>query len=205
MSRSRTCRRTRVVLQLLLPLGILLGTGCIRLSGPEDLRRELSRESGVEFEKEMALTVTRSGMWIARMVAKRAIGDEEMISLKGVRRVEVGVYEVVGLKEGFVQPGPVLFEEPPGWNTLVSIEDGIENVFVMTRQDEGRIRGLLVVVTEDDEWVLVRMKGKLDLILEDAIRMAFAETVRPELYAATRAERGLEPQPSVEVEGIPGL
>jgi hypothetical protein len=47
---------------------------------------------------------------------------------------------------------------------------------------------------EPDEWVLVRIRGKLDRIIEDAIEMAFDEVDRPDLYAKTRRERGLEPR-----------
>ena len=55
------------------------------------------------------------------------------------------------------------------------------------------MRGLLVVVAESDEWVIVKVKGNLDPILEQALAQAFDEVERPELYEKTREERGLEP------------
>ena len=64
----------------------------------------------------------------------------------------------------------------------------------MLRQEDEKIRGLLVVVAERDEWVLVRVRGKLDLIVEDVMRMAFDQADRPDRYADTRRERGLDPE-----------
>jgi hypothetical protein len=66
-------------------------------------------------------------------------------------------------------------------------------VLVATRLVAGRAHDLLVVVAEADEWTLVRMKGELEPILEQAMELAFARADRPELYDRTRAARGLAP------------
>ena len=52
---------------------------------------------------------------------------------------------------------------------------------------------MLIVVAEEDEWVVVRMRGDLDRILEDAMRFAFDQAERPDLYEKTREERDLPP------------
>lgn len=66
----------------------------------------------------------------------------------------------------------------------------------MVRQgdnDPSEIRGMLVVVAERDEWVVVRMRGDLDRVLEDTLRFAFDQVDRPDLYDKTREERELPP------------
>ena len=72
-----------------------------------------------------------------------------------------------------------------------------EDVFVMTRLDDGEIRGMLVVVMERDEWVLVRIKGRLDHMVENTMLMAFEQADRPELFepavARYREEHGRAP------------
>ena len=49
------------------------------------------------------------------------------------------------------------------------------------------------VVAEDEEWVVVRLYGDLDRILEDTMRFAFDQAERPDLYDKTREDRDLPP------------
>ena len=64
---------------------------------------------------------------------------------------------------------------------------------VLFKAKDDVVRSLLIVVAEPDEWVLVRIRGKLDKVLEQAIEMAFEDVDRSDLYAKTRRERGLDP------------
>jgi hypothetical protein len=181
----------RIVIAGLLVV-LATGVGCIRLGGPDEVGRYLSRETGVELQQEIGLTVTRSGVWLAKKTMKWA--DEEEVSLDGLRRVEVAVYEVKGEKDGGRESlGIHLF--PTAWEPWVEIQDDDSEVFVLVKQGDEpeQIRGMLVVVAEDDEWVVVRMHGKLEKIIEDALRMAFDQADHPELYDRTREERDLPP------------
>jgi hypothetical protein len=137
-------------------------------------------------------------MWLARQGLKWSGEDE--ISLKGVNLVDVGIYEPAGLRKGFEAPRAVHPDYFEGYEALVRVqeqEDG-ENVLVMTREKNEKIKGLIVVVTEPEEWVIVRVKGNLNEILEQALAEAFDEIERPDLYEKTREERGLDPQPEAE-------
>lgn len=172
----------------------LLSTACVRLHGPEDIRRDLSRSAGVTLNREMGITVTRSGVWLGRKVLKWTHSDEEMpLSLKGLRRVQVGVYEVEGLRRGFEAPARIDFREhfDESWTPMVRIHEDDETVLVLTQEGErpGQLRAMLVVVAEEDEWVLVRLLGKLENIVEEAMQLAFDEVDRPDLYAKTLEER----------------
>jgi hypothetical protein len=171
---------------------LIVGSGCVRLNGPDNVSRHLSREAGVDLQQEIGLTVTRSGIWLAKKGLKWA--DDVDISLDGLRRVEVGVYTVQGT-HGDAAEALDINVFPTAWENWVQVQDEGEQVFVMVRPGDTpeEIRGMLVVVAEEDEWVVVRMSGDLDRILEDSLRFAFDQADRPELYEKTREERDLPP------------
>jgi len=196
---------------------VALATGCIRPTGPTDIRHDLEAVAGVKLKKEFGITVTRSGMWLARKITKAAAEDDDDIpSLEGIQRVAVGVYEVRGLRKGFDEPARLGLDDfAEAWEPLVQVRDDGESVFVLFQEKDESIRHMLIVVAEDEEWVIVRLKGKLDTILEESMRMAFNEIDRPELYERTLEERGLEPLPGagpdsgerlgVEIRPDPGI
>jgi hypothetical protein len=179
-------RRCRI--PLLLVSIALLGVSCVRFVGPEDIRYDLSDQAGVKLKQETGLTLTRSAVWLARNFV-----DEDDFTLEGVRRIEVGVYEVKGLKRGQQSPSPLDLTKLEGWVPIVRVSEPGEDVMVLIKEKDDVVRALLVVVAEQDEWVLVRIRGKLDRVLEQAMEMAFQDVDRPDLYAKTRRERGLDP------------
>ncbi|HXV75462.1 MAG TPA: DUF4252 domain-containing protein [Candidatus Polarisedimenticolaceae bacterium] len=178
----------RCWLLLALAVAIGCGTGCVRLVGPEDIRDDLSRQAGVKLRQQTGFTVTRSGIWLARQFV-----DPEEVPLKGIRRVEIGIYEVRGLKKSLEAQRPLDLTIFRDWAPVVTVRDHGEEVSVLSRTDEqGEIRGIMIVVAEEDEWVLVRVRGRLDRIFEAALEQAFADVHRGDLYAKTRVERGME-------------
>jgi len=183
---------------LVLAATLLAGSGCVSLHGPEEWRRDLSAESGVVLDPEVSLSVNRAGVWLARVGLK--MSGEQEISLKGVHHVDVGVYRVVGLRKGFEAPRAIHPDQFRGWSPLARVREEGEQVLVLTRERSEKIRQMLVVVAEADEWVIVRVKGKLDRILEEAMAMAFDEVDRADLYRKTREERGLETEETPEPE-----
>ena len=172
----------------LLLTGILVAslTGCVRLYGPEDVSRSLSGAAGVDLRQEVGVTVTRSGIWLAKKSLKWS--DEEDISLDGLKRVEVGVYEVVGEEEDG-RNALSMDRFPSHWMPWVRVHDEGEDVFVLVREGRGGdaldIRSMLVVVAAEDEWVVVRMHGKLEKIMEDAIRFAMDQNEDSDLTEKT--------------------
>jgi hypothetical protein len=183
-------RRSRAALCLLLAAA-LSSASCIGFRGPERIRREISYSSGVDLDREMGFTVRRSGMWLVRW-GMRVAGEEE-ISLRGVRRIEVGIYQVRGPELETHVHVPLDARSFSSWDPVVRVHEDDEDVLVMVREKKGSVRNMLVVVSDDEELVVVRMKGRLDDILEEAMAEAFDQADRPELYDKTREERGLEP------------
>lgn len=167
----------------------LAAGGCIMpFNGPAGARRDVQRITGREYDCTFAVTVGRSGLALVRWATKDS-GDEEF-PLKGLRKVEVGVYEVRDTAGG-VPEGAELTAAPwIGWTPIVEMHpEDRENVLVLaeTRSD-GSTRRLLFVVESDDELVIVRLKGRLDRFIEEAIRFAFQEADRPDLIAPSLEE-----------------
>lgn len=163
---------------------LTLVPGCIRPVGPGDLKRELSAEAGVELNKEVGVTVTRSGIWLARQIMRMT--DEPLPQLKGLRRVEVGVYRVESQRRNFDPAAGLDLNRFADWSPMVRMREDGEDVAVLTREKNGSIRNMLVVVAGEDEWVLVRLSGRLDRVIESSLQFAFDEIDRPELYDRTQ-------------------
>jgi hypothetical protein len=178
----RDAKMTKLTGLLIVTVLVTCGS-CISFHGPKDLRRDLVQVTGVELERESGVSVGPMGVMLARWFT-----DEDEVPLKGVRRVQVGVYEVTDFGDSGYGHETVLPPDLPGWETVVRVHEDDETVFVMLREEDEMIRGMLVVVMERDEWVLVRIKGKLNRIVESAMEMAFEEADRPELYEPALAE-----------------
>ncbi len=173
---------------LLILVCLATATSCIRFHGPEDLRRDLARAAGVKLDRERGLTLTRTGVMLVRWAT-----SEERIPLRGVRRVEVGIYQVQGLRRGVEQRRPIAPPQLPGWQNIVRVRDDGDEVFVLVREEDEEIREMLVIVAEEDEWVLVRIRGQLQDTIESALQLAFDRAERPELYEPVLAEYRSEP------------
>jgi hypothetical protein len=186
----------RAVLVLALSLPALSGVACVSLHGPDEIKTDLSREVGVKLDREFTISVNRGGMWLARKGLKWSGEDE--ISLEGVHHVDVGIYNVEGLRKGFEAPRAIHPDLFDGWESLVRVQEEGEHVLVLTREKKESIKGLLVVVAESDEWVIVRVKGNLDDVLEMALAEAFDEIQRPDLYEKTVEEREREREETPE-------
>jgi hypothetical protein len=147
------------------------------LRGPADLRRDLARDNGVELDREIGLRLGRCSLAIAR----RVLRDEKEIPLQGVRRIEVGVYRVLDPGTG---PNEL---QLAGWETVVRVREQDAYVHVLAREREERLTRLAVVVAEPEEWVLVRVSGDLEHLLEPTLELALEQGGRPALAPAVLA------------------
>lgn len=198
---TRKAMSKRQLLPALVLLPALFSVSCI-LRGPGELRRELSSAAGVELDREIGLTLGRTSTWLARRILKWS-GESE-VSLRGLHKIQVGVYEVRGVRPGHAERTPLTLNDLPDWTPIVQLHEDDADVFVLTQENGIHIRKMLLVVADDDEWVIVKLGGKLDLIIEDALRLALDEADRPELYEDTRRERGLDPVEDSDLESPDG-
>ncbi|MDH3284726.1 MAG: DUF4252 domain-containing protein [Acidobacteriota bacterium] len=149
---------------------VALSAGCIGISGPADLELAVARGSGARLDRVVGLDVGGFLAGAALSVASTEAGldlDEGRID-----RVEVGVYEL-SARDGLVE-GTSLFDglTIPGWTACVKVRDRREEVRVFLQPKGETLSGVAVLVRDGDEVVIVRVKGDLAPIAEQAIRFA---------------------------------
>ncbi len=164
---------------LTLALGLATCVSCIVFNGPGDLRRDLTRSTGVELDREMGVTLGRFGLGVVRLVT-----EDEDLPLEGVHKIEVGVYDIVRAPE----EQKTLNFELPGYQKIARAHDGEDDVWVLVRLDRDRIQRLVLIVAGPDEWVLVRIRGDLDRVVEQVMELALARAEHEELIEPTLAD-----------------
>lgn len=166
---------------------------CIGFRGPADVRRGVERRTASDLDRQFAITVGPASMAFVRWAA-RVADEPDAIALRGIRKVQVGVYQR-DRSDGAVALDRHL--EPidfPRYDPLVQVREDHERVLVLAETRAERIRRMLVVVDDLDEVVIVRMSGDLQRVLEEAIRVGLHEADREDLVEPTidayRDERG---------------
>jgi len=180
-----------LVVALLLTVGL---SGCM-LRGPSGLKDQVSASSGRTYDREFGMTLGRTSMALTRWGAGISGHQEVRRALKGVRKVQIGVYEVVD--EGTPGRTP-LASDFKGWDPLVQVREDGETVLILTQVKNDHLNNMLLVVDSSGELVLVRLRGNLDRIVEDAIRFGLEEVDREDLVDPVLEEyRGESQEPEI--------
>ncbi|UCF66831.1 MAG: hypothetical protein JSV80_13750 [Acidobacteriota bacterium] len=134
--------------------GVALATGCLSFRGPEDVRRDLTRVTGVSYQRETAVGLGPMLLGVVRWVA----ADEPDASLPaGLRRLEVGVYKP---RRETQERRQLRGSDFPGWMPLLEVTSGSgDAALVLIEMKRDVLRKMLVVAQESDELVIVRLSG----------------------------------------------
>lgn len=166
-----------VVRALSLILVCALSTGCV-LRGPSGVMREVRAATGDRYEREFGLTLGRVSLAVARMGLRIAGESDEEIdgfTLKGVKKVRIGIYRVEPTRRKSDRRAFDPRFLGPGWDRVVRVREPGEEVHVLIREREHGIRGMLVVVADEQELTIVRLHGRLERIFEEAMGLALEE------------------------------
>ncbi len=126
----------------------LISTGCWFGTGStSDIRYEVTDQTGVDLEPEFGIKLGRITTAMAKPFARKASG--ESMPLKGIAKIEVGVYNVVDSHDP-VESGMADLDLP-GWEPIVRIREGDERIQVLCQIEGERIRAMLVLVLDGDE------------------------------------------------------
>jgi hypothetical protein len=188
-------RKSRILRAVLLVAKAFLITGCIiPFNGPGDIKRDVQHATGNDLDMDFGVTVGRSGMAFARWIAGKS---DEQIPLEGIKKVEVGVYEVIDPTPG--ERRAINSLQWPGWIPVVEIygeengldaaasddgesDDGSADVLILFQYDEDQLERMLMLIEEkDDRLVIVRISGKLNQLIEQVIAYGLEESDHPEL------------------------
>jgi len=156
---------------------ILMAAPACSLRGPEGVRRDIARSTGYEYSCEMGLTIGRIGLAVARMALDEE--DEELRLLEGLTKVQVGIYQVESRPR---KPGDLKLGRThlANWEPMANVKEDDEDVMVLLKRKKGQVREMLVVVSDRDELTIVRMKGRLDQVLEKAVAFGREEARQDE-------------------------
>jgi hypothetical protein len=139
-----------------------------------EVKRDIARQlPDVGFRKNVTLSFGPMTMVLAR-TATGIIPDasEAHDYLREVSRVQVAVYEMEGTPGDFILETPERLQEllDDGWEQAVRVREDDQVVWLLYRIDGESVRELFVVVVDDEELVLVKVKGHLDRLLARAIQ-----------------------------------
>lgn len=159
----------------------LLNACIIPFNGPGDVRRDIESLTGSRYDRSLGLTVGRSGIALARWAIRHA--EDEEIPIEGIRKVEIGIYT---LEDGTGPQVPLSPSDWPGWTPMAEVHQGDGQdasvlVLSMAGEQEGSIRRILLVVDHGDRLAIVRLSGRLEKFIEQAIAFALKETDNPAL------------------------
>ena len=172
-----TKRHGHTVAVVLLPVLVLIVcSGCLTSRTANRVTADLEQElPALRLDEEMSLTLGRMSLALARAVLHLGdadLDDDEMAFIEGVRRVEIGIFQVVESADSGGPPrlyrlGKNLARK--GWSNIVRTSEEDEYTWVFSKTDaKGDLRGLVVVVLEDDELLVVRLDGELQEALARA-------------------------------------
>jgi hypothetical protein len=152
---------------------------------------------GTHFEPQGGIKLGRLSMGLARGIV-RAVDDEDTETashiLKGIKRVEVAHYAVSGLPPSTTLPVEVERSfRKNGWRTMARVRDDEQCAWVLYRMDGQHLRSLFVVSVDGEELALVRLEGRLDQVVEAALKMS-----RDEVKGDERNREEASPAPAPE-------
>lgn len=156
---------------LLLLLPLLLG-GCLYSREITHIRNDVASALEVSFDREFVIVIgprTFHGLgWFARRIPDsrtRMAGD----LLAHVDRIKVGVYRAAGPAGRGLTVSDLPRLRDSDWQVAVRTREDDASVWVMYRERHTFVRDMLVLSLEGDELVIVRLEGRLDALLEQAV------------------------------------
>ncbi len=155
-----------------------LTIACSGFANPDAVSHHISDLSGVEFEREGGATVGKTALRLTRIGISAANAQAPEI-LDNLKDFQVGVYRPVG-SEG---SGRHLTDSDfARYATVVALETQTgEDILLLSRSSRGHVRELLAVIDGRRQLTVIQVRGDLEEVLEEAIRMAFSRADRDDL------------------------
>ncbi len=152
---------------------LALSNGCMWAPELTEVKRDIAGQlPDVTFRKNLTLSLGPLTMLLARTVTG-FIPDasEARPYLRGVSKVQVAIYETEGDIHAASIETPARLQEliDDGWEMAVRVRDEDEMVWLLYRIDGESVREMFVVVMDDEELVLVRVKGHLERLMAEAL------------------------------------
>jgi hypothetical protein len=113
-------------------------------------------------------------MSTARSVVRLADADEEALNyLDKIDKAQIGIYEIEhreGSSDRLIPQDVENRLSRSGYHIFVRVRESGENVNLYFKEISDSCCGLYCIVIDNDEMVIVEVKGKLDRLIEQALR-----------------------------------
>jgi hypothetical protein len=165
--------RKSIGLALVLSVLAFISSGCYRAARLERMGYEiLDACPDARFKKEFSLSLGGVSWGIIKSIAKAAEKDDpDMAYIDDLSRIELVVYKARGLSKEDARPiGEIMRDRlDDNWDLMVKTAEDDDLAWVHYREDDGHIRELQIVAYDGEEFVIVRLSGRLDEMMEMAV------------------------------------
>jgi hypothetical protein len=124
---------------------------------------------GAHLDKQFAISLGPASFGFVGAVARIIPGTKVARSfLSEIRGVKIAVYEIENMPDDFVLDTPSKLQgllEEDDWELAVRCRDGGESVWILYRSKGDAVTDFFIVVAENDELVLVRIRGRMDRLI----------------------------------------
>lgn len=143
----------------------LLSFACATRFSPQAVREEIERQTGVQPQKALEITLGKVTMGLAKSLA--AAATDGQLPLSGLDRIELAVYPVPAGRAGSLDFSQM---EIRGWEPTVKVKGEQGSGFVLVRSESAETIGDLVVVAAGSDVVVYgRLRGRLPKGLPKAL------------------------------------
>lgn len=161
---------------LIFCLAAFLLPGCVFIS--RDFRYTknaiLSELGEAEVDTEFQLQIGSGLLSLGKLVVSFADVDRETMEyLRDIRNVQVGVYKLYDIDRSkpFKIPNKITKNlSRKGYDPIVKTSDRRSAACIFTKTRGDRLESIYIISLEPDEIVLVEVKGRLERIIQKAIR-----------------------------------
>ncbi|REJ81046.1 MAG: hypothetical protein DWQ36_13540 [Acidobacteria bacterium] len=163
----------------------LLLAGCFTYTPRVDTMADrLERDlPGASLERGHGAKLGRLSLGLARAVAGAAIDDDEdpeaaagLRIARGIKRVEFRQFTIDGAVSEEWSPSRLERRlESRGWDTVARVVGDESLAWVLVRFDDRHVRSAIVLALDGEELALLRLSGRLDRVIAEAIRFARSE------------------------------
>ena len=152
----------------------LFSSGCYRAVRLERMGYEILEACpDVRFKKDISLSLGGVSWKILKSIAMSVEKDDPEIRayIGGLSKIEAVVYKARGISKGDARPiGEIVKSQlNEDWSLMVKAIEKDDMAWIHYREDDGRIREMQIIAYDGDEFVIVRLSGRLDHMMEMAI------------------------------------
>lgn len=159
---------------LALTLLAFFSSGCYRAVRLERMGYEiLDACPDARFEKDISLSLGGVSWGILKSIAMSVEKDDPEIRayIGGLSKIEVVIYKARGISRDDARPiGEIVRSQlDEEWQLMVKVVEEDDLAWIHYRGDDNRIREMQITAYDGEEFVMVRLSGRLDEIMEMAI------------------------------------